>query len=476
MHEAKEQAEWRVIGRSVLGAQHKRSNLPNQDAIRYDPDNGLGPPVILAISDGHGSPKCFRSSIGSQIAVRIATEVLTAFLKNQELNGNLSVAKRLAEERLPQELARRWQEEVRTEFASREFSAEELESLKSKKGEGECQEVKSNPLLAYGATLIIVVVTSDYLLFLQLGDGDILIVSESGEVARPLPHDARLMALETFSLCEPEPWKHFRIGFQVLSVAAPALIMVSTDGVSDSFPDNDKFFFKLASDALERMRATGVAKEADNLEALLNQISEGGSGDDITVGFIKRIESSYLEGVARQQEHLGQQQSTLALEFQSLKTKFEEQAANQARQVQDASRNAPEPRGRVISEPEWNRICAEVRYLKQAMLIGGSACVVIFLLLLILSCHKQSVNVSSHTAAEAVAQVGSKPATNEAIHDGATPDKQNQAEAIYGPSPPESSATGASNVNANKPTSPPKKPPQKSGDGKKTKGTLGQPI
>ena len=65
--------EWRAIGESVRGAAHLRSGLVNQDAFHWLPASGVGPPLILVISDGHGSAKYFRSHIGSaQAAERTA--------------------------------------------------------------------------------------------------------------------------------------------------------------------------------------------------------------------------------------------------------------------------------------------------------------------------------------------------------------------------------------------------------------------
>ena len=42
-----------------------------------------------------------------------------------------------------------------------------------------------DPMRAYGATLLAALITPNYLLLLQLGDGDILIVDSAGRVARP---------------------------------------------------------------------------------------------------------------------------------------------------------------------------------------------------------------------------------------------------------------------------------------------------
>ncbi|MDQ3699739.1 MAG: protein phosphatase 2C domain-containing protein, partial [Chloroflexota bacterium] len=73
-------ARWRVVGTSVRGASHRRHGLPNQDALRWWPESGLGPPLVLAVADGHGSAKCFRSDVGSRLAVAAAVEVGAALL------------------------------------------------------------------------------------------------------------------------------------------------------------------------------------------------------------------------------------------------------------------------------------------------------------------------------------------------------------------------------------------------------------
>ena len=55
------------------------AGLANQDAVQVELQGGRTLPAILAVSDGHGSAKCFRSDIGSQLAVKVAAEVLREF-------------------------------------------------------------------------------------------------------------------------------------------------------------------------------------------------------------------------------------------------------------------------------------------------------------------------------------------------------------------------------------------------------------
>jgi hypothetical protein len=141
--------------------------------------------------------------------------------------------------------------------------------------------------LAYGATLLAVLVADAFILFLQLGDGDILVVSETGEVSQALIRDPRLMANETTSLCMTDAWREVRMRFLARYGKPPALIVVSTDGYANSFV-NEAAFLKVGSDLLEILQTDGVASVQSNLLSWLEEASTAGSGDDITLAIVYR--------------------------------------------------------------------------------------------------------------------------------------------------------------------------------------------
>ncbi|HEX2035938.1 MAG TPA: PP2C family serine/threonine-protein phosphatase, partial [Chloroflexota bacterium] len=296
---------WRVIGASVRGASHVRRGLPNQDALRWWPDEGTGPPLVLAIADGHGSAKCFRSQIGARLAVDTAVEVAPTLLGGQDGMVDLTAVEDVA-----QAILDRWQAAVEAHLAETPFSEGELSGLEAESGAGARQAVLHRPLLAYGATLAAVVVTEWFIFYLQLGDGDILTVSEDGVVSRPLPADERLFADQTTSLCTEGAWRDFRIGFQALAdtwratagggapdaahgpgaapQAAPALILLSTDGYANSFRD-ETGFLQVGPDLLGLIRTEGLGAVSQCLESWLGEASRLGSGDDITLAMVCRL-------------------------------------------------------------------------------------------------------------------------------------------------------------------------------------------
>ncbi|HYP27256.1 MAG TPA: PP2C family serine/threonine-protein phosphatase [Blastocatellia bacterium] len=287
---------WRITGRTVRGASHHRSGLPNQDAIGWLQRAGSSPWSIVAVSDGHGSAKYFRSHVGSQLAIDTSLALVQEFIKGQPDINNLSLIKRTAEDRLPREMSRRWREAVEKHIEDHPFSEEELAALEGSDGTAAREAITKNPVHAYGATILTVLVQESFILYFQLGDGDILLVSDAGEVERPLSKDERLFANETTSLSSRDAWPDFRLSFQTLAGPPPALILLSTDGYANSFV-SEEAFLKVGKDLLEMIRAEGLDKVEANLEGWLTEASQAGSGDDITLALIGRADALRGEAV-----------------------------------------------------------------------------------------------------------------------------------------------------------------------------------
>ena len=280
--------EWRVIGETVPGASHLRAGIPNQDAILQLRESSRSLPIVLSLSDGHGSDKCFRSNLGSRFAVKKAAQVVAEFLDARRGAFDLAEIEREGKEFLGKEFLRKWRKAVENDLKNKPFTPAEFDRLREKDGEQAIKLVEDNPLLAYGATSLTVALEESFVLYLQLGDGQILTVSEKGEVAKPLPEDERLFANETTSLCTAKDEKDFRFAVaQITNENRPALILMSTDGYVNSFSE-EAGFLKAATDFHEMLGSEGHNFINDNLKAWLEEATRMGSGDDTTVGIIYR--------------------------------------------------------------------------------------------------------------------------------------------------------------------------------------------
>jgi serine/threonine protein phosphatase PrpC len=275
---------WTALSASVRGASHEKSGQGNQDAVRLKNPRTGNDTLLLAIADGHGSMRSFRSDRGSSMAAECALRELAKFVRRIGLDAPLSRVRNQARTRWPRDLISTWKAAVRADLAKNPFSFLEFAAFPEKPPvlkPGE--DLPINAYLAYGATLVALAITPRYIIYSQLGDGDILTVHTDGRVARPLPRRHEFMSNQTVSLCSHRAFDEFQIRVDAMRGAVPALIMVSTDGYANCFGD-DEAFFRVGADFLEYLRDEGPSFVRDKLEDWLRQSSRDGSGDDITVG------------------------------------------------------------------------------------------------------------------------------------------------------------------------------------------------
>jgi len=282
------QASWWVIGKSIRGASHLRTHQVNQDRVQsWQASSQHGLPLILAVSDGHGSARSFRSHLGAEFACQTAIDELSDLIKATSLDENLSVVKSICEDRLPRAIVRRWRTTVEDHLSKHPFEGDPLYSSPARHGRAaDWKDLETNPYIIYGATLLAVVITSSFMCYLQIGDGNILVVT-ANETVVPVSEDARLFANETTSLCTHEAWKDFRVSLQPFSGSPPDLIILSTDGYANSFRDQTSFL-QVGTDLLTALRTDGLQSTGERLGIWLTEATQQGSGDDVTLGLVYR--------------------------------------------------------------------------------------------------------------------------------------------------------------------------------------------
>lgn len=264
---------WRVVGRSVCGASHRRRRASNQDAIGWSPAGASA--YAVAVADGHGSAASFRSGAGATLAVQAALQTLGDFSRR---HPDSAAATANAGE-IPADLVARWRAAIRDHLSGAPFTRDEVKALDRHGGE--------TARRAYGSTVLGVLATRSYVLYLQLGDGDILMVSDRGNAVRPWSRDPRLLGVETTSLCGADGAAEMRVRVEPLDGNSPALVLMATDGYANSFREDDGFL-RIGGDLLEMIQQDGIEGVERDLETWLNEASELGSGDDITVALVCR--------------------------------------------------------------------------------------------------------------------------------------------------------------------------------------------
>ena len=283
---------WIVNGATVRGTCHAREHKLNQDSIYWihSDDHNLG---ILSVADGHGSETHFRSKIGSKIATKIATRTMHKFFTEFPLNcTTLSGIRDIIRYSVPRLLVKNWNDEVSKHFQRYPFTNSELLMLSDKKNPSLVSQIISHPHIAYGSTLITAVLTKNYVLFFQIGDGNILIVDNFRNVKSPFDkldetadeNHAITPLNYTSSLCMNSSWFDFKVRIYSTYDLKPKLILLTTDGYYNSFK-NDMGYYKIGSDYLDILNNYGPDHMQNKLKLMLKSTSSSGSGDDITLGY-----------------------------------------------------------------------------------------------------------------------------------------------------------------------------------------------
>lgn len=256
---------WQIIGDSVRGASHQRNDKPNQDAwSSLNIKNAQC--VAVAVADGHGSSRHYRSDKGAELAVHAALALLNEFANKHSKTYDVRQLKQ-ATDYLPNQLVQSWRNAVDIADDNHILSAKERYST-------------------YGTTVLAVLLAEHYAIYLQIGDGDLLVLNEQGQLYYPLAKSTQLLANETHSLCEDQAIYHIELGLQFFEHhPPPVLIFLATDGYANSFHDTCHFQ-QAVLDFQQQLLTHGADKIQACLADWLHETSELGSGDDVTLALL----------------------------------------------------------------------------------------------------------------------------------------------------------------------------------------------
>jgi len=282
-----EVATWQVITGSARGAAHRASGLPNQDAVASQDGPGG---VVVAIADGHGHIRHFRSAEGAGLAVEVACRAAS-----QAAAGLAADTTRDKEaERAGQELARTvvsdWRAAVAGQLGVRPYTVEEQFIL---------DRSADTPVVPYGSTLLVAVIAAQWLVCAQIGDGDMLAVRPDGSSFAPVAGDDRLDGRRTTSLCQPDALGSFRTGAHDLRQVPLAALLLATDGYGNAQAD-EPWQPSVGRDLAElaacrdrhwfEQEVPGWAERCASAE---------GSGDDATIALLLPSAGQYSAGQYR---------------------------------------------------------------------------------------------------------------------------------------------------------------------------------
>ncbi|MDP2773513.1 MAG: protein phosphatase 2C domain-containing protein [Nocardioides sp.] len=265
---------WTALSGTQIGSVHMRDGLPLQDChgVRVD-----GVTAYAAVADGHGHHLHFRSDVGAKLAVDLSLELLAA--AQPRMNGVSGLETTLRA--VGADLVDRWTGAVYAHLEQHPFDAEERALVG-----GADREHLTRP---YGSTVLAMVATGDLVGVLQIGDGDAVVVTDSGRALRPVPEDPALDGTRTTSLCQADPIEALRVG--ALDAAADEIVLgyLCTDGFSNSRVDHDGWWQQTGAELLSFAREHGFTWVGERLPGWLEEPARIG-GDDTTLALLARAD------------------------------------------------------------------------------------------------------------------------------------------------------------------------------------------
>jgi len=269
--------EWEILAASAAGSSHVRRGIPNQDSHGWRKLEGQPGALLLAVADGHGSSRSFRSAEGSRLAVEACLELLAEL--GAQLGLEPTAAKRALEVEFPLRCVNLWRRKVGAHLAANPFP--ELGAAAARPPDEAAREDASH--VAYGTTLLATIITPMWGAALQLGDGDQVWLGPGMGPTMPTAASSPVLGDETDSLCSRRPESLMRVSFRRFDEGPPEFVLLATDGYSKSFSD-PLAVVKAAEDIHQALSSQGRAAIAGALgEWLKESASDNGSGDDTTV-------------------------------------------------------------------------------------------------------------------------------------------------------------------------------------------------
>lgn len=272
---------------TVKGANHQKKGTLCQDASfslnksRY---------TVAIVCDGHGGHDYCRSHIGSILAKEAAAKCVS----DKHLIGCIenATSEREINElmiQLEKSIISKWNDLIYEHISKNPFTNEELERVHSEVAEH--YKNGSYVEMAYGTTLIVMMITDSGWFCLHIGDGRCVVYEEKKGFSQPVPWDDRCFLNTTTSLCDIDAIRCFRHYF---SRNIPDALFIACDGVDNSFQDDDSLcgFYKTVAESFRLMPFENAVCE---LAEYLPIMSENGSGDDISVAGIVNTDIFYYD-------------------------------------------------------------------------------------------------------------------------------------------------------------------------------------
>lgn len=288
--------KYRIFSHSSLGPKYAKKGWNCQDSsATWETNRGQ----VIAVADGHGNSDCFRSDIGSNLAIEATKQTIENFCEDMNIatNDTYPISLDLTNvNKFKFVLWEKWRELVKKDWDSKTLDDYRYETVTDEYKE---RYESKNPAVverylynAYGTTLLVAIDFKTQILLLQIGDGTCLILQQDGEFETPIPGDDSNFLNVTSSLCEDNAYVKIRHSIIDCTndMDAPIAIFLSTDGLDDCYPahENSKYLSeRVYATIINNVLIKGYESTGAEIKTeLLAGMTKKGSQDDISLAYM----------------------------------------------------------------------------------------------------------------------------------------------------------------------------------------------
>lgn len=247
-----------IFKNNIVGYKNLIKGNESQDYIDYKNSSEY---IVCSVADGH-STSFFRHSLeGAKFACQASIDVLSK-IYNLDIN---KVDEKLKNYEIQKEIDDRWRELVQVHYKSN------------------YPNVFKTEYIIYSTTLLSVLITDKFVLFLKLGDGDIVVKNKDGYKHAIGYRKSTIVD----SLGREEEYKHIMYALQEINPKENINIILFTDGYSNAFKNNLDLFNNLEN-TLKAYNKNVFSRFIllNTYANYLNNISKNITHDDISIVYI----------------------------------------------------------------------------------------------------------------------------------------------------------------------------------------------
>lgn len=250
--------KFNIFKNSVIGYKNLVRGSKSQDYIDYKEDDKY---IICSVADGHSTTFFKHSLDGARFACKASIDVLS-----ESFDMDISkLEEKLMNYEIQKQIDSRWRSLVEEHYKKNYPNVFKIEYIK------------------YSTTLLSVLITDKFILFLKLGDGDIALKSKEGYKCVIGTRNN----LTVDSLGREDEYKHMMYSLENIEEKETISIALFTDGYSNAFKNKVDLFNSIESTLQKYNKSIFSRFMLLNTYAnYLNSISKNITHDDISIVFI----------------------------------------------------------------------------------------------------------------------------------------------------------------------------------------------